>query len=155
MNQVMSLPSDILVVVGSDGIRCKLLTRTMQGLTDLPRCSSFISCHSLPQQKSFLLSEPWLGLTCSVSGRLHWLFLQPDSPMAGSLSFRSLVQYHRLSGTSPNNLNNFILVPNPLRPCYIVLLSSLVSEMAICVLAFSAGSPFNIVSTVPQRVPDM
>lgn len=98
----MSLPSDISVVLGSDA--SFLPGPTMQGLTDLPCCSSFISCHSLPQQKSLLLSGPWLGLTCCVSGPLHWLFLQPDSPVADSLSFRSLVQCHKLSGSSPNNL---------------------------------------------------
>ena len=118
----MSLPSDISVVLGSDA--SFLPGPTMQGLTDLPCCSSFISCHSLPQQKCLLLSGPWLGLTCSVSGPLHWLFLQPDSPVADSLSFRSLVQCHKLSGSSPNNLNNFILVPNPLCSCRIVFLAS-------------------------------
>lgn len=36
----------------------------------------------------------------------------PDFPLAASLSFRSLVQYHIPRRTFPNDLNNSFLVPS-------------------------------------------
>ena len=88
-----------------------------------------------------LLYEDWLTFLVSPASSINTLSLSHKSPsfflcldqvylalpqvlalavpparfsVADSLSLKSLFQYHMLSGTFPNNINNFILVPSPL-----------------------------------------